>query len=61
MQPALKHSASAPPSADQPDFVAVTIPCGTGSCRVQVYAPDLAAPAEPPPRTVPAPRALAQR
>ena len=60
-QPPLKHSATpAQFPADRPTFVSATIPCVSGSCQVQVYAPDVAASAKSP-RTTSAPQGLAQR
>lgn len=61
--PALRQSASAAqlPSADRPAFVPATIPCISGSCQVQVYAPAAAAQTTPLPRTASAQPALAHR
>jgi hypothetical protein len=60
-QPAPQPSASAELPLDSPAFVAGTIPCISGTCQVQVYAPVAPAPRKPLPRTTPAPQPLAQR
>jgi hypothetical protein len=42
-------------------FVTGTIPCISGTCQVQVYAPAVPAPRKPLPQTTSAPQSLARR
>ncbi|HYR07924.1 MAG TPA: hypothetical protein VEQ60_09155 [Longimicrobium sp.] len=60
-QPAPAPSASAQLPSDSPTFVTGTIPCISGSCQVQVYAPAVPPPRKPLPQTTSAPQARAQR
>ena len=60
-QPAPAPSASAQIPSDSPMFVTGTIPCISGTCQVQVYAPAVPAPRKPLPQTTPAPQSLARR
>ena len=60
-QPAPAPSASTRLPSDSPTFVTGTIPCISGTCQVQVYAPVVAAPRKPLPQATSAAQPLAQR
>jgi hypothetical protein len=60
-QPAPQPSAAAQLPINSPAFVTGTIPCISGTCQVQVYAPAVPAPRKPLPQATSAQQALARR